>query len=499
MLIRFLVFGALLCLTSCTRGTAETQSFGSQTRTRVATNTKSVDAEKFPGADIGAKINAADAALGANAGDIRVSSGGNIATQINISSKHTLRIVAGNYTATTNSSVIRLKDDASLQCSDWNAVLRESTGKVGASSPFTIVRDYNGDVSNHAASQNITINGCHFKGARSDFNSVSQTVGLGNCKNCKVTNNWLDATRTIGIQAGGGSANGNYASNVSIAHNRLTEVASQNIAVTNGENVEVDQNEMKTPGQLGGPGVSVIDVEPNAGDRLKNIRITRNTIDATQSTTFTVTNGMAIQNYNTKDYGPVEVIGNKLVGATHSTPHNDYIIYAGILVNNAPNVHLRDNYIQRTPWGIRFNPGSNHFIIAGNELASCGSGSSYAISIIDSSDGIVVNNYLHEGVGDQVSVGLTATQIVENTAGGPIARNVFANNRGAVHHLIGGTPDSAPNLAALLNQFGTPFSGLAAAEDGRAVYCSDCRAGAQCTSGGNGRWARRENGRWRCD
>ncbi|HEY0385216.1 MAG TPA: hypothetical protein VGC64_04360, partial [Pyrinomonadaceae bacterium] len=196
-----------------------------------------VYAEKYPGADIGMKINAADADLGADSGEIRVAAGGQIATQINISAHHTLRFTGGSYTATTNSSVIRLKDNSSLECNSWDIVLRESTGKVGGSSPFSIVRDYNGDVSNHTQSENINIRGCHFKGARSDFNSTPQTVGLGNCRNCQVTNNWLDATRTIGIQAGGGSGLGFYASNVLIAHNLFTEVASQNIAVTNGDGV----------------------------------------------------------------------------------------------------------------------------------------------------------------------------------------------------------------------------------------------------------------------
>jgi len=170
-----------LSATACDRQATAIQSVPAMQRaTPSAPTGRVVEAEKYPGADIGAKINAADAALGADAGEIRVSSGGNIATQINISSNHKLRVTRGIYTATTNSSVIRLKDNSSLECNDWNAVLSESTGKAGASSPFSIVHDYNGDVSNHKASQKISVRGCHFKGARSDFNSVPQTIGLGN-------------------------------------------------------------------------------------------------------------------------------------------------------------------------------------------------------------------------------------------------------------------------------------------------------------------------------
>lgn len=501
--ILFLSITLSLCACSSLQAPAKLQGISvtatAPTPDSAQTRTRIVYAEKYPGADIGMKINAADAALGAAPGEVRVSAGGNIATQVNISSNHTLHFTGGIYTATTNSSVIRLKDNSALQCDSWDVVLQESTGKAGASSPFSIVRDYNGDVSNHAQSQNIAIRGCHFKGARKDFNSTPQTIGLGNCQNCQVTKNWLDATRTIGIQAGGGSGQGFYASNVVISHNLLTEVASQNIAVTNGDGVIVDANEMRTPGQLGGPGVSVIDVEPNSGDRLRNVRVSNNRIDATLSTTFSVTNGIVVQNYNTTNYGPVEVIGNTLIGATHDTPKNDYIIYAGVLLNNAPNVHIRNNYIQRVPWGIKLNPGANGFIIVGNELVSCGSGSTYVISIVDASNGLVAHNYLHEGVGDQVSVGVSALQIVENTLGGPLKGNVYSNNYGAVYHLLPSTGNVSANIPRAIAEMGTRFTDLGTPPDRKMIYCSDCRVAETCAGGGTGAWAKRQNGSWKCN
>lgn len=488
-----------LCACAAVQSPAKIQGLIDPARTSGQARPRIVYAEKYPGTDIGMKINAADAALAAETGEIRVSAGGNIATQINISGNHTLRLTGGTYTATTNSSVIRLKDNSALECDNWDAVLQESTGKVGTSSPFSIVRDYNGDVSNYAPSQNINIRGCHFKGARSDFNSVPQTIGLGNCKNCQVTNNWLDATRTIGIQAGGGSGQSNYASNVLIARNLLTEVASQNIAVTNGDGVIIDANIIRQPGQLGGPGVSVIDVEPNSGDRLRNIRVSNNQIDATLSTTFAVTNGIAVQNYNTANYGPVEVIGNSIIGATHSTPRYDYIIYAGIILNNAPNVILRNNYIQRVPWGIKINTGANGFVVAGNELSSCGSGSTYAISIVDANNGLVANNFLHEGVGDQVSVGLTAVQIVENTLSSPPKGNIYHNNSGAVYQLLGPKINPTAEVLRTIANLGTRFADLGTPADGKMVYCTDCQAAEMCAGGGNGSWAKRQNGKWKCN
>src|SRR5688572_1786262 len=185
------------------------------------------------GNDVGAKINACDAKLGTNKGEILLQGGGTISTPIIVSSNHTLRVASGIYKATNDGAVIRLKDDSSLICDSWDAVLEETTGRIGPGGvkPFTIVTAYSGsspDSPNGSTARNLVIRGCHVRGARKDFDSASQTIALGNCRNCSVTNNWLEATRTIGIQTGGGSSMGNYADNVIISKNLLTTVASQN-------------------------------------------------------------------------------------------------------------------------------------------------------------------------------------------------------------------------------------------------------------------------------
>src|SRR5688572_11000666 len=59
-----------------------------------------VNANNFPGADIGAKINAADKSLGAGPGEIQISGGGRFDTQVVISPGHTLRLKGGVYKST---------------------------------------------------------------------------------------------------------------------------------------------------------------------------------------------------------------------------------------------------------------------------------------------------------------------------------------------------------------------------------------------------------------
>lgn len=313
-------------------GTTAYQKVRSETLHRPLQQGAVCVASQMNGRDIGAKINACDARLGTTKGTIKLSGGGTIATPVVISPSHTLQVASGEYRATNDGAVIRLKDDSSLICDSLDAVLFESTGKNDGAGikPFTIVTAYNGstlDAPNGSLTRNLVVKGCHFKGARPDFDSTSQTVSLGNCHNCSATNNWLDGTRTIGIQAGGGSALGHYADNVIIAKNLLTTVASQNLAVVNATNVQVIDNTIKAPGQANGPGTVPIDVEPNVGDRIMNIKIANNLVDMTgtviDANGAKGLHGIAINNLNdARPFTGVEVTRNTLYGANLNDPHN---------------------------------------------------------------------------------------------------------------------------------------------------------------------------------
>lgn len=139
-------------------------------RPQTATRARVCNAAQMAGADIGAKINACDASLGAGAGEIVLTGGGNIATNVVISSNHTLRVVSGVYTATVHNVPIRLKDNARVVCDNWDAVLQESTGAFINNSPMTIIAAFNGSGVEPGAgngesnANNISVRGCHFRG-----------------------------------------------------------------------------------------------------------------------------------------------------------------------------------------------------------------------------------------------------------------------------------------------------------------------------------------------
>lgn len=418
--------------------TAVDQKVQSQTSRTAAQVGQVCNAAQMIGRDIGAKINACDARLGTARGTIKLSGGGIIATPVVISSNHTLQIVSGTYRATNNGAVIRLKDDSSLTCDSWDAVLEESTGKIGDGgvTPFTIVTAYNGtssDSPNGALTRNLVIKGCHFRGARSDFDSASQTVGLGNCHNCSVTNNWLEATRTIGIQTGGGSAMRNYADNVIIARNLLTTVASQNIAVVNSTNVQVIENTIKAPGIANGPGVVPIDVEPNVGDRIVNIKIANNLVDMTNTVLDNsgakALHGITINNLNgANPFIGVEVSNNKVYGANLSDPYN-HISGGLILVRNASNTVISNNILRRGTYCILIDSGSSKITVTQNQLSSCGSGSSESVKIVDSSNNLFIGNKLWGDPSNQFDLSEIARSIVES---GTSNNNIFRGNDAAI-------------------------------------------------------------------
>jgi len=395
-------------------------------------------ASQMQGNDVGAKINACNAKLGNNKGVILLSGGGTISTPVTISSNHTLRVSSGIYHATNNGAVIRLKDNSSLVCDSWDAVLEESTGKNDQAGvkPFTIVTAYNGtslDSPNGTMTRNLVVKGCHFRGARRDFDSASQTVALANCHNCSVTNNWLEATRTIGIQTGGGSSMGNYADNVIISRNLLTRVASQNLAVVNSSNVQVIDNQIKAPGQANGPGVVPIDIEPNVGDRIVNVKVANNLVDMTATTIDSsgakALHGIAINNSNQANpFTGVEVSNNTLYGADFKDPNN-HISGGLILVRGASNTLISNNILRRGTYGMLIDSGSSNIIVSGNQISTCGSGSTESVRILDSSNNRILNNKLWADRANFMDFSHISRNIIEK---GTSDNNTFRGNDAVV-------------------------------------------------------------------
>ncbi len=100
-------------------------------------------ADEQPGADLGAKINAADAKLGSSSGEIQVTQPGTVSTAVHLSSNHTLQLRA----PTTWHATITLQSGDTVQCD-------------GPSAPLTLDYQPNGPFMVASSASQITLQGC---------------------------------------------------------------------------------------------------------------------------------------------------------------------------------------------------------------------------------------------------------------------------------------------------------------------------------------------------
>jgi hypothetical protein len=380
---------------------------------------RSLSANQFPGQDLGAKINAADKALGAAPGEIVVSGGGTISTQVIVSSGHVLRFQAGTYATRTANIPFLLKPGSSVVGSGWDAIIVEST----APDQFTVISAYNHSIENGTADSGLTIRDIQIKGANPGFNSASQAISLGNCSDCLVDKVWINGTRSIGIQLGGSARKGHFAANSKVTNCLFTRVASQNLALVNGKNILFEGNRFMTSGQIGGPGNTNIDLEVNEdSDRLEDVIIRNNLIDVRNSDTSPTGNGIVVQATSGTPYvGPIliernTIIGGETVGTITNVLSNGIYVYGPTMRD----VTIRDNTIRRTGQsGIRIE--GDRIIVSNNQMFDVGGGGTAGFVVIATNSRIVGNSFTYSGRGP----GDSRITILDGSRG-----NTFQNNPG---------------------------------------------------------------------
>ncbi|HEV7475268.1 MAG TPA: right-handed parallel beta-helix repeat-containing protein [Pyrinomonadaceae bacterium] len=382
---------------------------------------RTVSANDFPGSDLGAKINAADRALGTNSGEITVRGGGTISTQVIISSDHVLRFLPGTYATKTRDIPILMKSRSSVIGSGWESIIMEST----APDQFTVISAYNQSVLNGKPDSALVVRDIQIKGANPGFGSVQQALSLGNCSGCTVDKVWINGTRSIGIQYGGSGSTGSFADNSKVTNCLFTRVASQNLALVNGKNIVFEGNRFMTSGQRGGPGNTNIDVEPNEpDDHLENVIIRNNTIDVRNSEMTPTGNGIVVQaTTSTTFVGPIVIENNTIIGgAIEGTVTN--VLSNGIYVfgTTMRDVTIRNNTITRTGQsGIRIE--GTRFKVLDNRMTDVGGGGIPGFVVMATNSQIINNTLTYSGNGPVDN----SMVILPGSKG-----NVYQNNRGFV-------------------------------------------------------------------
>src|SRR6266508_2544183 len=378
-----------------------------------------VYANDYRGQDLGAKINAADSALGPGAGEIVVKDDGTILTQVVVSSNHVLRFMPGTYSTKTTNIPILMKSRSSVIGTGWQSIIVEST----AANQFTVISAYNQSITNGKPDSGLVVRDLQIKGANPGFNSAPQAISLGNCSGCLVDKVWINGTRSIGVQLGGSSSTGFFADNSKITNCLFTRVASQNLALVNGKNIVFEGNRFMTSGQVGGPGNTNIDLEVNEGtDRLENVIIRNNLIDVRNSEVSPTGNGIVVQSTSGTPYvGPILIEKNTIIGGeTQGTITN--VLSNGIYVFGITmrDVTIRDNTIRRTGQsGIRIE--GTRIIVSNNQLFDVGGGGTPGFVVVATNSQIVGNTLTYSGKGP-----VDGTLLVMPESKG----NIIQNNRG---------------------------------------------------------------------
>jgi len=356
------------------------------------------------GADLGAKVNACDARLGTGMGEIRVSGGGMIATQIRLSDNRVLRFSPGVYENSCTQTAIILGNNNTVTGTGHNVVIKESSYILKADTlttplAWTVIQTRTDYAEGKAGvTSNVRITSLKIQGHSSGtVHSTPQTIALGNCHDCVIEDVWLNETRTIGIQAGGSSTSGNFARNVTLRKNLFKGVGSQNIAVVNAQNVLIEENRVITSGRSNKVSTQVIDVEPNApSDRVNNIQILRNQIDVRDSV-ITSNNGITFQNtVGAQQTMPSRISGNTVIGGQHS--HMSWMPVGISLAGRTTDIEISHNTVQGTsgPAFVFYHSGGGHTRpkVMNNRIinSGVGGGSSYAFEVGDTVGGVFTDN-----------------------------------------------------------------------------------------------------------
>jgi hypothetical protein len=387
---------------------------------------RTVNANQYPGRDLGTKINAADRELGRASGDIVVNGGGTISTQVVISPGHTLRLGPGTYVTRTAQIPILLKPGSAIVGSSWDSIIVESP----APGQFTVIKAYNSSIDNAGEDRDLVIRDIQIKGANPAFDSIQQAISLGNCTNCTVDHVWINGTRSIGVQLGASSSKGHFAENSKVVNSLFTRVASQNLALVNGRNITFEGNRFLASGQQGGPGNTNIDLEPNNNtDHLENVVIRNNLIDVRESEMAPTGNGIVVQSpTGTPHVGNILVENNNIIGGSNVGVVTN-VLSNGIYVFGPTmrDVTVRNNTITRTGQA-GLNLQGTQLNILNNKLTDVGGGGTAGFIVENVTKSQIVGNSLtYSGQGPfdgrMLIIGNSQNNVIERNQGFQMANN----------------------------------------------------------------------------
>jgi hypothetical protein len=437
---------------------------------------------KFAGADIGARINAAMAALQllGGKGTVAADEGGTITTMAIVESYCVLQLGAFTYvngTGNTFFGCLMMKDNSTVNGCGWQTVLDEGA-TLSAYRFINVYASFNGGVAPFYTNQanNITISNLQCLGRITNPHDggIRGFIELGNVHNAQVSNVWFNKCTGYGVAVGQLSTTGKFAQNVHITNCQFDHIASQNVAVINAKNVLIAHNTFTAIPlaelRIGQASVAIIDIEPNTGtDVLDHVRIINNTLNLQNAgvTTSGILYGRIIMATNGS------IIGNQVIGNNGNNSN-------GIQVFLTTGIDVIANRVRFCALkGIALD-GVTQAVFADNTAYAAGGGTvdDCTFDFTNVNNSVIRNNFgLFAPGGNPVRMGFKATctsnrvesnqvEMIEHATGSTVTASDFINNKAidlgtGVHGIIesanslNNVYDS--NTSNTLTLVGTPY------------------------------------------
>jgi hypothetical protein len=351
------------------------------------------------GSDVGAKVNAAGAALGSTRGTIIHTGGGVISTPIELAVGHNL-VLSGVYTTTTTNGALQPRGNNMIELMPGTVIEQNPT--VTMEINYYVIVAYNTATENGRPSKNIHIRGGTIRGAGNNHGAAAGAITLGNCHNCSVRNMTIDGVRAIGIAAGASStlgtdpeSLGRYATEIVVENVTFKNVRSQCLACVNCSHFSFRKNYFWQQDSRF-QSFTVIDLEPNEPtDLMSDGEITGNWINLEGSTYAGAINGIGVQGVSGSTAKRITVTGNQIIGGAHSS---STFLTLGILVSGTTeDLLIADNFIKgANSAAIRLYETGAHLRprIRNNEILNSGAGGSYSVEMGSVDGGRVADNFI---------------------------------------------------------------------------------------------------------
>jgi len=337
----------------------------------------------FAGSDLGAKLNTASAQYEGQQVILFVPPGNyDIATQVAPKPGHRIRLSQGSYTTSSldiSLAAFHLSDLNTLEGDGWNTIIYNPPSATTA-----VCINVDDSAPSGVLMRDLQILGGH--DANLDANS---TIAVGNAKQSRFENLWINGTYGFGIALGGDSSLGDHCEDCWVVGCLSTNTVGGGAAVVNARRFHFLGNTWKNPGN-GTNLIYALDIEPNTStDVIESFEICNNIIDGTGS----VGEGILIQGV-LATMGPGVISNNTILGGPNE------LFNPGISWNGAHRIQCTNNMFMGT-----FNPNQGAFVSAGavdcvfSDNTIIGSGESaeettVSILLTDTTDCKFTNNHL---------------------------------------------------------------------------------------------------------